>query len=119
MNFNFFKKSEQKMQNAESEVKNAELENKKWAKSTGSNNGPPDLDYLAEQKNPEGLDRLICSNHELGDTEDLTCVGDTKQHCSPTEEEIAVRAYYLWEEAGCHGDSETFWFQAKKELESL
>jgi hypothetical protein len=35
----------------------------------------------------------------------------------PTEDEIRIRAYDIWVEAGKpHGRHEEFWFQAEKEL---
>lgn len=38
---------------------------------------------------------------------------------TPTQEQIAVRAYYLFIENGCqHGRDQEYWFQAEKEAGS-
>ncbi len=38
----------------------------------------------------------------------------------PDENEIATRAYYLWEESGCpQGSAEADWFRAQEDLAPL
>ena len=43
----------------------------------------------------------------------------TTLNCEPTHEEIAVRAYLIWEKTGKpHGREREFWLQAEAELRS-
>jgi hypothetical protein len=66
---------------------------------------------------------------ELSDTANFfrTCVGIAAQPSylfmnntlSPTQEEIAIRAYHLFVDGGCqHGRDAEYWLQAEKELGS-
>lgn len=58
-------------------------------------------------------------NWYLGKAEGQETVMPTNQHPSPSEEQIRIRSYHLWEREGRQdGKSEEYWLRAKAELEA-
>jgi hypothetical protein len=58
-------------------------------------------------------------NWYLGTAEGQETTMPTNQHPAPSEEQIRIRSYHLWESEGRQdGKSQEYWLRAKAELEA-